>query len=74
MSAAKQQPETQGTGNARKVIHATCALHRGPAGFANVVVSKRNGTIELDPHVLRHEALCCIPYQVGRDLEEYLWV
>jgi hypothetical protein len=51
VSAAKQQPETQGTGNARKVIHATCALHRGPAGFANVVVSKRNGTIELDPHV-----------------------
>jgi hypothetical protein len=35
----------------RLVIHATCALHRGPAGFANVVVSKRDGTIELDPHV-----------------------
>jgi hypothetical protein len=35
----------------RKVIHATCALHRGPAGFANVVVSKRDGMIELDPHV-----------------------
>ncbi|MBV9160917.1 MAG: hypothetical protein JO281_05020 [Pseudonocardiales bacterium] len=25
----------------RLVIHATCALHRGPAGFTNVVVSKR---------------------------------
>jgi hypothetical protein len=37
--------------NDRKVIHATCALHRGPAGFTNVVVSKRDGTIELDPHV-----------------------
>jgi hypothetical protein len=35
----------------RKVIHATCALHRGPAGFANVVVSKRDGTIVFDPHV-----------------------
>jgi hypothetical protein len=35
----------------RKVIHATCAVHRGPAGFANVVVSKRDGMIELDPHV-----------------------
>jgi hypothetical protein len=34
----------------RKVIHATCALHRGPAGFANVVVSKRDGMIELDMH------------------------
>jgi hypothetical protein len=35
----------------RLVIHATCAVHRGPAGFANVVVSKRDGTIDLDPHV-----------------------
>lgn len=35
----------------RKVIHATCALHRGPTSFANVVVSKRDGTIEFDPHV-----------------------
>lgn len=35
----------------RKVIHATCSLHRGPAGFANLVVSKRGGVIELDPHV-----------------------
>lgn len=34
----------------RKVIHATCSLHHGPAGFANLVVSKRRGLIELDPH------------------------
>lgn len=40
----------QGNRN-RKVIHATCALHRGPAGFVNVLVSKRGGTIEFDPHV-----------------------
>jgi hypothetical protein len=51
VSAAEQQPETQRTGKNRKVIHATCALHRGPAGFANVVLSKRDGTIVLDPHV-----------------------
>ena len=44
-------PETKLAPYNRKVIHATCALHRGPAGFANVVVSKRDGTIELDPHV-----------------------
>jgi len=44
-------PTTQPTSNNRKVIHSTCALHRGPAGFANVVVSKRDGTIEFDPHV-----------------------
>lgn len=42
---------TKPTSSHRKTIHATCALHRGPAGFANIVVSKRNGTIELDPHV-----------------------
>ncbi|MDQ4092311.1 MAG: hypothetical protein M3143_02510 [Actinomycetota bacterium] len=35
----------------RKVLQATCALHRGPVGFANVVVSKRGGTIVFDPHV-----------------------
>jgi hypothetical protein len=51
VSAAEQPPETQRTNDNRKVIHATCALHRGPVDFANVVVSKRGGTIELDPHV-----------------------
>jgi hypothetical protein len=51
VSAAEQQPETQRPGKNRKVIHATCALHRGPVGFANVVVSKRDGVIVFDPHV-----------------------
>jgi hypothetical protein len=51
VSAAEQQPETQRAGNNRKVIHATCALHRGSVGFANVVMSKRDGTIVFDPHV-----------------------
>jgi hypothetical protein len=52
VSATEQPPETdQRPRHNRKVIHATCALHRGPAGFANVVVSKRDGRIELDPHV-----------------------
>ncbi|MGH3870742.1 MAG: hypothetical protein ACRDSR_04375 [Pseudonocardiaceae bacterium] len=32
------------------MIHATCALHRGPVGFTNLVVSKHGGKIELDPH------------------------
>ncbi|MDQ4009881.1 MAG: hypothetical protein M3228_04125 [Actinomycetota bacterium] len=40
-------------GNNRRTIHASCALHRGPAGFANLVVTKLDGTIELDPHVDR---------------------
>ncbi|MBV9161181.1 MAG: hypothetical protein JO281_06455 [Pseudonocardiales bacterium] len=32
-------------------LHATCMLHQGPAGFANLVVRKLNGVIEFDPHV-----------------------
>jgi hypothetical protein len=36
----------------RKAIPVSCALHRGPRGFANLVVErKRDGKIVLDPHV-----------------------
>ncbi|MGB6161710.1 MAG: hypothetical protein WCF33_22950 [Pseudonocardiaceae bacterium] len=36
----------------RKAIPVSCALHRGPRGFANLVVErKRDGEIVLDPHV-----------------------
>lgn len=36
----------------RTAIPVTCALHRGPRGFANLVVEKKdNGDIILDPHV-----------------------
>lgn len=35
----------------RRTLPVTCALHRGPADFANLAVTKRNGVIELDPHV-----------------------
>jgi hypothetical protein len=35
----------------RRTISATCALHRGPRGFTNLLVSKRDATIVLDPHV-----------------------
>lgn len=35
----------------RRLIHVTCSVHRGPAGFANLVVRKLDGQIELDPHV-----------------------
>ncbi|MDQ3764560.1 MAG: hypothetical protein M3460_24295 [Actinomycetota bacterium] len=35
----------------RKAIPATCQLHRGPRGFANLLVTKRDGAIVLDPHV-----------------------
>jgi hypothetical protein len=35
----------------RKAIPATCALHRGPTGFANLLVSMQGGTIVFHPHV-----------------------
>jgi hypothetical protein len=35
----------------RRAISATCALHRGPRGFTTLMVSKRDGTIMLDPHI-----------------------
>ncbi|MBV9012648.1 MAG: hypothetical protein JO272_11465 [Pseudonocardiales bacterium] len=39
------------SGRRRKAIPATCHLHRGPIGFANLMVSKQNGSIVFDPHV-----------------------
>ena len=36
----------------RRAIPVSCALHRGPRGFANLVVERKlNGEIVLDPHV-----------------------
>ncbi len=35
----------------RKAIPATCGLHRGPIGFANLMVSMQDGSIVFDPHV-----------------------
>jgi hypothetical protein len=36
----------------RKAIPVTCQLHRGPIGFANLMVSKeQDGSITFDPHV-----------------------
>ncbi len=34
----------------RRVIHATCSVHGGARDFTNLVVSKRDGNIVLDPH------------------------
>jgi hypothetical protein len=33
------------------VLHASCSVHQGALGFANVVVRQRGGLIELDCHV-----------------------
>jgi hypothetical protein len=35
----------------RKAIPVTCGLHRGPVGFANLLVSMQSGWIVFDPHV-----------------------
>ncbi|MGH3869790.1 MAG: hypothetical protein ACRDQ4_27565, partial [Pseudonocardiaceae bacterium] len=35
----------------RKAFPATCALHRGPIGFANLMVSLQGRSVVLDPHV-----------------------
>lgn len=38
------------SGSNRRAIAATCTQHGGTPGFTNLVVSKKDGTIELDPH------------------------
>ena len=38
------------SGPRHKAIPTTCGLHRGPIGFANLLVSMQDGTIVLDPH------------------------
>lgn len=35
----------------RKVIHVSCSEHGSARGFTNLVATKRDGVIELDPHV-----------------------
>ncbi|HEX4099427.1 MAG TPA: hypothetical protein VHY21_02630 [Pseudonocardiaceae bacterium] len=35
----------------RRVIHVSCSEHGGPRGFTNLVATKRDAVIELDPHV-----------------------
>jgi hypothetical protein len=35
----------------RKAIPATCGLHRGPIGFANLLVSMQGASVVFDPHV-----------------------
>jgi hypothetical protein len=38
------------SGSNRCVIHATCTKHAGARGFTNLVVTRRDSDIELDPH------------------------
>jgi hypothetical protein len=44
-------PESRPARENRKAIPVSCAVHRGPRGFANLMVEKRGEEIILDPHV-----------------------
>jgi hypothetical protein len=50
---SETQPTSEGlsASESRKAIPATCALHRGAAGFTNLMVKTRHRMIVLDPHV-----------------------
>lgn len=37
-------------GSNRRTIPVTCATHGGTPGYTNLVISKRDGNIQLDPH------------------------
>jgi len=52
VNAAEPPPGTQPTSDRRRVVlHASCSVHQGALGYANVVVRQRGGLIELDCHV-----------------------
>jgi hypothetical protein len=52
VSAAEQPPKSEHRPHHdRRVIHTTCSTHGGGIEFTNLVVSKRDGEIVLDPHV-----------------------
>jgi hypothetical protein len=52
----------------RRAIHATCRTHGGCIGFTNLVVTKRDGVIELDPH-LTGQCLLTLDEDAARVLE-----
>ena len=50
-SQRQSTSEGQSASESRKTIPATCALHRGAAGFTNLLVKLSDRMIVLDPHV-----------------------
>jgi hypothetical protein len=55
----------------RKAIPATCGLHQGPVGFANLMISERDGRLVLDPHVTG-ECLIYLAEESARTLRDTL--
>ena len=55
----------------RKAIPATCALHPGPMGFANLLVSLHGRSVVFDPHVTG-ECLITLHEQSAKALRDLL--
>ena len=55
----------------RKAIPATCALHRGPIGFANLMVSLQGRSVAFDPHVTG-ECVITLQEQSAKALRDIL--
>ncbi|MGB6162238.1 MAG: hypothetical protein WCF33_23190 [Pseudonocardiaceae bacterium] len=55
----------------RKAIPATCGLHRGPMGFANLMVSLQGRSVALDPHV-KGECVITLREQSAKALRDIL--
>jgi hypothetical protein len=53
VNAAQQPQPDHRPSKHRRAIPAHCTTHGGTPGYTNLVVSKRGGHIELDPHVDR---------------------
>lgn len=53
--ATPQRSTSGGRSSHRRVVMTTCQAH-GSAGFTNLLVTKQDGVIVLDPHV----ANCCV--------------
>ncbi|MDQ3904547.1 MAG: hypothetical protein M3300_03655 [Actinomycetota bacterium] len=70
MSQRQSTTEGQSSSGSRKAIPATCALHRGTAGFTNLMVKTSDRMIVLDPHVdgccviTLNEVAACALYDV----------
>jgi hypothetical protein len=47
----------------RRAIPAHCTTHGGTPGYTNLVVTKRGGAIELDPHVTGQCVLTLAEYE-----------
>ena len=50
-SGAGDKPVRRVRDTNRRVIDVYCSTHGGPRGFTNLVCTKRDDVIELDPHV-----------------------